>query len=210
MINFLIINKWSLPAKNHSLNYVHWGKGAGTQILADQLTLGGWCGQYHASHHHFPQEAANVLTILSQSMSNQQSSFSFICLFILNLLLITGYIPDKGIPCTVFTGASSTPTFQPETSDFRNWALLYTLFVWDNECVANFFKYVHAVNWTHDSSSMLSLTNCTFKIITDAHLSPFSHLFQHAGRSIEDILSPWTTVRAPTTTWGGGETTTVI
>lgn len=205
MINFLIINKWSLPAKNHSLNYVHWGKGAGTQILADQLTLGGWCGQYHASHHHFPQEAANVLTILSQSMSNQQSSFSFICLFILNLLLITGYIPDKGIPCTVFTGASSTPTFQPETSDFRNWALLYTLFVWDNQCVANSFKYVHAVNWTHDSSSMLSLTNCTFKIITDAHLSPFSHLFQHAGRSIEDILSPWTTVRAPTTTWGGGE-----
>lgn len=202
MINFLIINKWSLPAKNHSLNYVHWDKGAGTQILADQLTLGGWCGQYHASHHHFPQEAAKVLTILSQSMSNQQSSFSFICLFILNLLLITGYIPDKGIPCTVFTGACSTPTFQPETSDFRNWALLYTLFVWDNQCVANSFKYVHAVNWTHDSSSMLSLTNCTFKIITDAHLSPFSHLFQHAGRSIEAILFSWTTVRAPTTTWG--------
>lgn len=63
--------------------------------------------------------------------------------------------------------------------------LSYTPFVWEDQCVANCFKFSHVVNYfkffhgankTQDSCSMLSLTNCTvIHLATDARQSAISY-----------------------------------
>lgn len=66
----------------------------------------------------------------------------------------------------------------------RHW-LAYTLFVWDDQCGAEFFTLARDANRTRNCSSMAFLTDCD---ITDfcprLHQPSFTCLSRHAGTSI--------------------------
>lgn len=68
--------------------------------------------------------------------------------------------PENVMCCVVFTVIYWICTVQSDTFNFSKGALSYTLFVWDDQRPAYFFKLVCALHHTQDFGGKSSLADC--------------------------------------------------